>query len=171
MRFQPNFGTSQLLPPIVCGGKSAPSPSHNRTKKTPVRIGLNRDFDYCPDTLHNAYFIQFIWLKSYSIIWLNSLANDFELRPYRMLLVWKLVSSRKGKRDRIGTRADGRGGKLGDHVNLYLAKASTQTTSFPSKNSIHSPQAQSQKSWFKVRDVQGEGGSGGAKSSRENDDF
>ena len=48
------------------------------------------------------------------------------------------MSSRKGKRDRIGTRVGGRGGKLGDHVNLYLAKASTQTTSFPSQiPSIH----------------------------------
>ena len=119
-------------------GANLPPPQVIKEQKTPVRIGLNRDFDYCPDTLYNAYFIQFIWLKSYSIIWLNSLANDFELRPYRMLLVWKLVSSRKGKRDRIGTRADGRGGKLGDHVNLYLAKASTQTTSFPSQiPSIH----------------------------------
>ena len=82
---------------------------------------------------HNMLFESHILHKS----WLNSLANDLYI-PYRMLLVWKLVSSRKGKRDRIGTRADGRGGKLGDHVNLYLAEASTQTTSFPSKiPSIH----------------------------------
>ena len=63
----------------------------------------------------------------------------------------------------------GRGGKLCNHV--YLAKAVTQTTSFPSKiPSTHfcvGPKGLDKV----VQYVQGEGGGGGAEPSWENDDF